>query len=170
MSAPGSGTRHTDLPWWVGRGELVLAAILTLLGVVLVVGNLTMDVVGDGGLLGPQGFGWIVAVLSFGVAAQMTLAALRKPREERMTQAAVEATNWTALLTCLGGVVGFAAFLDLLGWLLASTLLFAAVSTGLGARPVLRNVAIGFILASVLQLLFGGVLGLNLPAGVIGAL
>lgn len=169
MSTPQTRPGRDELPWWSGRGELVLAGLLAGLGVVLVVGNLTMQVVGDGGLLGPQGFGWIVAVLSFAVAAQMTYSALTKPREERVTQAAAEATNWTALLTCLGGLLVFTAFLDLLGWLLASTILFAAVSTGLGSRPVLRNVAIGFILASVLQLLFGGVLGLDLPAGVIGA-
>lgn len=169
MSARETRPRDGELPWWSGRGELVLAALLVALGVVLVVGNLTMQVVGDGGLLGPQGFGWIVAVLSFAVAGQITYGASTKPHEERVTQSAAEATNWPALLTCLGGLLVFTAFLDLLGWLLASTILFSAVSTGLGARPVLRNVAIGFILASVLQLLFGGVLGLNLPAGVIGA-
>ncbi len=168
MSAPERPSATGSAPWWAGRGELVVAGLLALLGVVLVVGNLTMRVVGEGGLLGPQGFGWFVAVLSFGVAGWMTFGAVRKSEDERAAQAADESTNQVALLTCLGGLVGFTALLDVLGWILASTGLFAAVATGLGGRPVLRNVAIGFILASTLQILFSGVLGLNLPAGVLG--
>lgn len=168
MSAPDATPTTGSGAWWSGRGELVVAALLLLLGVVLVVGNLTMRVVGEGGVLGPQGFGWFVAALSFGVAGWMTLGALRKSESERAAQAADESTNQVALLTCLGGLIGFTALLDVLGWILAATGLFAAVATGLGGRPVLRNVAIGFILASTLQILFSGVLGLNLPAGVLG--
>lgn len=168
MSAPEQAPPTRPTGWWVGRGELVVAALLALLGTVLVVGNLTMRVVGDGGVLGPQGFGWFVAVLSFGVAGWMTLGSVRKTDAERAAQAADETTNQVALLTCLGGLVGFTALLDVLGWIIAATGLFGAVATGLGGRPVLRNVAIGFILASTLQILFSGVLGLNLPAGVLG--
>lgn len=174
MSAPDAS--HTPpraaLGPLAGRGELVIAAVLVVLGVVLVWGNLTMDVVGDGGLLGPQGFGWLVAVLSFVAAALIAGGAVRRPARERAEIVAdpTQEANLPALLGVLGGLVAFTALLDVLGWLIASTLLFFAVSTALGSRPLLRNAVFGFVMAAVLQLLFSAALGLALPSGILGGL
>jgi putative tricarboxylic transport membrane protein len=158
------------MPWRTGRGELVIAAVLALVGAVLVVGNLTMDVVGDGGLLGPQGFGWLVAVVAFAVAVSITVSVLRRDPAERRRAAAEEAANLPALLTCIAGLLAFTALLEPVGWLVMATALFTAVALALGARPVIRVVAIGFVLVGTIQIVFSGVLGLNLPAGVLGGL
>lgn len=154
--------------WWSGRGELIVAALLILLAAVLIYGNLTMNVVGEGGLLGPQGFGWLVAALCVAVAIALTLGAFRKPEDERRVAAAeAKDANWGAMSSAFVGLLAFTALLEFLGWLIAATLLFGIVATALGNRRVLWNLLIGFILAGVIQIVFGGVLGLALPAGIL---
>lgn len=167
MSAPAAATpRRTALS---GRGELVIAGLLLALAAVLVYGNLTMDVVGDGGLLGPQGFGWLVATLAVVVALGLVRSALAKPAAARAEAAAVSAdTNWQAVLTVFGGLIAFTALIETVGWLVMATVMFATVATGLGNRNILRNVTVGFILASIVQITFSGLLGLALPSGILG--
>ncbi|MBR7744046.1 tripartite tricarboxylate transporter TctB family protein [Phycicoccus sp. BSK3Z-2] len=161
-----------NLPVTAGRGDLVVAALLAVVGVVLVVGNLTMDVVGEDGtsVLGPAGFGWLVAALALGTSVAIAARAVRRPAAERAQEAAdpTREMNVPAFLGALGGLVGFAVLLQPLGWLLSATGLFFAVSSALGSRPLLRNAAVGFAMACVLQLLFGAALGLALPSGVLG--
>lgn len=149
-----------------GRGELVLALMLLVVAGILLVGNLTMNVIGDGGLFGPTAFPWIIITIALVLAALLVRAGLTKPEETRRADAAAEVdTNWTAFVIVLGALVGFTLLLDVLGWLLSATLLFAAVAEALGNRHHVRNLAIGFILASVVQIVFSGVLDLALPAG-----
>lgn len=170
MSAPtaaGEATRRTTP--LAGRGEVVVAGLLLVLAGVLVHGNLTMDVVGDGGLLGPQGAGWLVAVLAVLVALGLVRSALTKPAPAREAAAAVSAdTNWRAVLTVFGGLLAFTALIESVGWLIMATVMFATVATGLGNRNLLRTVTVGFILASVVQITFSGMLGLALPSGLLG--
>lgn len=173
MSERPIGEQTTDAEeaprgWWAGRGELVVAALLIALALVLVYGNLTMNVVGEGGLLGPQGFGWLVAAICVAVAATLTVGAFRKPEDVRRVAAAeAKDTNWGAMLSAFAGLLAFTALLEFLGWLIAATLLFGMVATALGNRRVLWNLLVGFILAGVIQIVFGGVLGLALPAGLL---
>lgn len=167
MSAPvAAAPRRTVLS---GRGELVLALLLLALAGVLLHGNLTMDVVGDGGLLGPQGFAWLVMGIATVVALLLVRAAFAKPAEQRDREATASAdTNWRAVVTTFGGLAAFTALLETVGWLVMATVLFATVATGLGNRNLLRSVTVGFILASVVQITFSGMLGLALPSGFLG--
>ncbi|XKK39711.1 hypothetical protein HFP72_02150 [Nocardiopsis sp. ARC36] len=41
--------------FWDGRGELVIGGLLLAMAGTLAAGNAGMDVIGDGGLLGPRG-------------------------------------------------------------------------------------------------------------------
>ncbi|MDT9591557.1 tripartite tricarboxylate transporter TctB family protein [Nocardioides zeae] len=163
---PAAPARRTVLS---GRGELVVALLLLGVAGVLVYGNLTMDVVGDGGLLGPQGFAWLVAGLCAVLAALLARSAFAKPEPARTRDHATSAdTNWRAVATTFGGMIAFTALLDVVGWLIMATALFATVATGLGNRNILRNVTVGFILASIVQITFSGMLGLALPSGILG--
>ncbi|MEE2046829.1 tripartite tricarboxylate transporter TctB family protein, partial [Nocardiopsis tropica] len=60
--------------------------------------------------------------------------------------------------------------IDIVGWLLMATLMFTAVATGLGNRNLLRSLTVGFVMAATVQIVFSGMLGLNLPSGVLGGL
>ncbi|ANY05269.1 tripartite tricarboxylate transporter TctB family protein [Pseudonocardia sp. HH130630-07] len=201
-------------PAHLSRGALVVPAILAALGVFLVYGTLTMEVVGDGGLFGPTTMPWIVAVLCFVVAAGLTFDILR-PRPEYDGPAAAPAAtvgagapmaageaasgsgdgttvadpasagspadaeapadapaedgvNAVAVLTAVGGLAAFIVVLPWLGWILSATGLFTAVAAALGNRRWLPVVLAGLALASAIQVVFSGLLGISLPAGFVG--
>lgn len=188
-------------PAHLSRGALVVPAILVVLGIFLLYGTVTMDVVGDGGLFGPTTMPWIVAVLCFVVAAGLAFDILRphpeydaaaREREPAVVAAgepgdtAVEpatdgtsgpaddsgtpadGVNTTAVLTAVGGVAAFIAVLPWLGWILSATGLFTALAAALGNRRWLPVVLAGLALASAIQVVFSGLLGISLPAGFVG--
>jgi putative tricarboxylic transport membrane protein len=64
-----------------------------------------------------------------------------------------------------GGLGLHMAVIGVVGFTLAATLLFAMVARGFGSRRLVRNAAIGFVLAACIFLLFTRVLNLQLPAG-----
>ncbi|MFY7065748.1 tripartite tricarboxylate transporter TctB family protein [Nocardiopsis changdeensis] len=167
---PGDREPARPLSFWEGRGELLIGAVLLLMAAVLALGNLGMDVIGDGGLLGPQGFGWFVAALAAVVGALLVASTLRRTPERRRALAEQEGTNWRAVGLVLTGVIAFSALIDIVGWLVMATLMFATVATGLGNRNLLRNLTVGFVMAATVQIVFSGMLGLNLPSGLLGGL
>lgn len=171
-------------PAHLTRSALVIPAVLLVLGVLMVIGILTMDVVGDGGVFGPTAMPWAVAVLCFVIGAALTADILRPrpgyepalgPRPRPGTDlppdedaAAAEDVDGRAVATAVGGVVVFIVLLSWLGWILSATLLFTAVAVALGNRRYLTIVLSGLALASVIQIVFSGLLGISLPAGFVG--
>ncbi|BBG01077.1 MULTISPECIES: tripartite tricarboxylate transporter TctB family protein [Pseudonocardia] len=167
-------------PAHLSRGALVVPAILAGLGIFLVYGTVTMEVVGDGGLFGPTTMPWIVAVLCFVVAALLAFDILR-PRPEYDSPAeapaessagdepgAPEGVNVPAVLTAVGGVAGFIVVLPFLGWILSATGLFTAVAVALGNRRWPSILLGGLAVSSAVQVVFSGLLGISLPSGFVG--
>jgi putative tricarboxylic transport membrane protein len=163
-------------------GALVIPAVVLVVGVALVIGNVTMEVRGDGeGIVGPQGFGWLVAGLCFAIAVLMTLQILRPPApvsadpgdeaDEILDHEpdAPARSNWRSIGIVVGGVVLFIVALEPVGWLISATLMFAIVAFGLGARNHVASLLGGLGMAAAIQLVFSGLLGIHVPAGILGA-
>ncbi|ADB73121.1 hypothetical protein Gobs01_02647 [Geodermatophilus obscurus DSM 43160] len=176
--------RRRPRPAHLSKGALVVPAVLVALGIFLVTGTATMDVVGEGGLFGPTVMPWAVAAICFVVAVFLAVDILR-PRPEydpafgAGSRAAADSSdgsdeigpdtvNAAAVGTAIGGVVVFIAVLPWLGWILSATLLFAAVAIALGNRKFVTCLLAGLALASVIQIVFSGLLGISLPAGFVG--
>lgn len=162
-------------------GALVIPGVLVVLGTLLVTGIVTMKEAGDGGLFGPKAFPWLVAALCYVVAALMTVHILRPPAPEPSADPGDEAdtildheppqatvSNWRSLGIVIGGVVLFVVMLEPVGWLISATLLFAIVSFGLGARNHVVGLLAGLGMASAVQLVFSGFLGIHIPPGILG--
>jgi putative tricarboxylic transport membrane protein len=77
---------------------------------------------------------------------------------------AVRNTDWRAVALVSGVFLGFAAFVQPLGWI-AATLLFFGVAASLGARPWLRVLAVAVVMAFATYLVFVRGLGVPLPNG-----
>lgn len=165
----------------VDLGGLVIPLVLAAIGTFLLVGNLTMDVAGEGGLFGPKAFPWIVLVLCYAVAALMAIEVLRPrpvavssdPGDEADTILDHEAvdtgvSNWRSVGIVIGGVLLFAVALEPIGWLIAGTALFAIVAFGLGARSPLGSFLGGLGMTAAIQVLFSGFLGIHIPPGILG--
>ncbi len=74
-------------------------------------------------------------------------------------------SDWRALLTVLGSLVAFIVLLRPAGWILAAAVLFYGVAYALGSRRPVFDLSIALVMSSIIQLIFGTLLGLNLPAG-----
>lgn len=79
-------------------------------------------------------------------------------------------SDWKAMLTVLGSLVAFTVLLRPVGWILAAALLFWGVAWALGSRRPIFDISVALVMSSVIQLLFGTVLGIGLPAGFVEGL
>lgn len=212
--APSPGPLH----WLRRRQELLMALLLAVLGIMLLVGSSTMNVLGDS-LPGPTFVPIIVGVLVLLAALGLTVDVLRNPELRRdpedeafggdfsadmlhdisglaepgspgapraVTGAvdseevarALEAADRKADgapspksssdLKTLGvtilAMVAFVTILPYAGWVLSGAALFWCVARLLGSRRPLLDIGIALLVSSVVQLIFGGLLGLSLPA------
>lgn len=197
------------------RKELVMAAILLIVGLVLLIGAQTMTVLGDS-VPGPQFVPVIVGVALVVVAVVLAIEVLRHPEEERVlpdegreisrdllqdlsdtetaefravgvadpvdadapatTVEAEEAADAAAadakpvasdLRTTgyvLASLVGFVVILPWAGWVISGAALFWCVARALGSRRTWMDVGVALLISSLIQLVFGGLLGLSLPS------
>ena len=100
------------------------------------------------------------------------------PRASRCSRS--ETWSWACAATCrraraairkaivliLGGLAALIAIIGFGGgFILATTILFAMTAAAFGRRAFLADLAIGFVLAVVIYLMFDKLLTLSLPAG-----
>lgn len=63
----------------------------------------------------------------------------------------------------LATLVGFVLILPWAGWVLSGAALFWGIARALGSRRTWTDVGVALLISSIIQLLFGGLLGLSLP-------
>lgn len=93
-----------------------------------------------------------------------------EPPKGREPWPAAGFSDWKAMLTVLGSLVAFVVLLRPVGWILAAGLLFWGVSWALGSRRPIFDISLALVFSSVIQILFGTVLGIGLPAGFVEGL
>lgn len=110
--------------------------------------------------LGPKAAPIVVASSLAFLALGNLYLALRGALPER------EASDPKAILLILGGLAALIASVGLGGGFIPGTaLLFAATAAAFGRRALLADLAIGFVVAVVVYLIFVKFLGLSLPTG-----
>lgn len=117
--------------------------------------------------VGPSVFAWFVAGFLLILGVLLLIAAFRggwaADQEGTLTEWA--SLGWVAL-----GLLLNVALIEWIGFILSSTLLFAFVARGFGSRQLLRDAAIGFVLAFVSYVGFDRVLGYKIGSGLIESL
>lgn len=176
---------------------IVTAAILAGLLIFLLAGIFTMEIPSGATSPGPLVFPIIVAVLTgvllvaqlvavflpvkasmkgdMSPAARDELAteddegAPGADGEEQPDEAAGtdDPINAKAVIGAVGCVAVFVLILQPLGWLISAALLFVGIGFAMGERKLPSLLAAGLAISSVVQLGFGGGLGLTLPAGIL---
>lgn len=161
--------------FWVGRSGLVMCGILVAIGIFVIMGIYDMDVPPDADtLFGPKAFPWIAAVACFIVAAFLALDIVRHPDvpesmlDENGHLLPGTASNWTSTAITTGSFILFAVLLVPVGWIISAAIAFWGITVGLGSKKYVFNLMIGIAVSSIMQLVFGGLLGLNLPPGIFG--
>lgn len=63
----------------------------------------------------------------------------------------------------LATLIGFVLVLPWAGWVLSGAALFWCIARALGSRSTWMDVGVALLISSIIQLIFGGLLGLSLP-------
>ncbi len=155
--------------FWHGRSTLVMPAILGAFSLFLLVGSALIDP-GESEFPGPRFVPLIVGGAGLVLAILLAIEAVRTPEpvDDPTPGRYRTYSDFAALAWVAGGFLAFALLLPYLGWILAGALAFWCTTRGFGsARPVF-DVLVALFLSSVVYLIFGVALGLNLPSGILG--
>lgn len=153
-----------------GRSELGLAALLLALGAFVLVETGRIEVPANANAIGPRFFPTLVGGLLCLVAVWLAVDVLRGGHGEMEAAEDIDlsrTSDWRTLTLLSVVFLGHAALLELLGFAVAGSLLFFGVGAVLGSRRWARDAAISVVLATGVYLLFGRVLGVGLPAGLL---
>ena len=149
-------------------GELVLALATTALGAYVLVAAGSITVPGSTNTLGPRAFPYLVGgmLVAAGVVLTVLILSGRAGEEEGGEDVdPTVRTDWLTVVLLVVALVVHVFAINVVGWPFAAALLFAGAAVILGARPWWRAALIGLVLGLVIQVIFGGLLGLSLPAG-----
>jgi putative tricarboxylic transport membrane protein len=138
---------------------LVIAGLLAALAILIAwdTSNLTLTSVYG---VGPKAMPIVVAVGLAILAAGNFINGMKGDFPAR------EEINNTAIVRILGGLAALIAVIGFGGgFIIATTLLFAMTAAAFGRKALHIDLAIGFVLATVVYLVFSKVLSLALPAG-----
>jgi putative tricarboxylic transport membrane protein len=143
----------------VDRAGIAIAAALAIVAIVLVVdaSRIQANVVYG---MGPQAMPILIAVGLGVLAVGNLINALRGG------DAAPEQMDFRPVLLILAGLALMISTIGLGGGFIpAMTMLFAATATAFGRRAIATDLAIGFVIATIIYLAFSKLLTLSLPAG-----
>lgn len=149
-------------------GELVLALATTALGAYVLVAAGSITVPGSTNTLGPRAFPYLVGgmLVAAGVVLTVLILSGRAGEEEGGEDVdPTVRTDWLTVVLLVVALVVHVFAINVVGWPFAAALLFAGAAVILGARPWWRAALVGLVLGLVIQVIFGGLLGLSLPAG-----
>lgn len=163
---------------------LTMPVIVAAFATYLLVGILTMRVPEGAAFPGPQFFPGIIAAGLYAFAVSLAVTAVREIRAmpDPLTAEllAAEAAGDEAppprpvrvdvrsLAWVLVSFFAFALLLDLLGWVIAATLLFWCIARGFGSPKPIQTLAVGATLSSLAYIGFDMLLGMSLPSGLLG--
>lgn len=176
MSAPGArgapghegGPTAAATPPRRRWGELVLAGVIAALGVYVLLAAGGITVPGSTNTLGPRAFPYLVGALLVAVGAALVVLVLtgRAGQEEGGEDVdPTVRTDWLSVALLVAALVVHVFAINVVGWPFAAAILFAGAAVVLGARPWWRAALAGLVLGLLVQVVFGGLLGLSLPPG-----
>lgn len=149
-------------------GQLAVAAGILALGALVLWGSYHLPTGGGYAQVGPGVVPRIVGAGLLALGALLVAEALRggfrglDEEEERRL-----GMDWPAFAWITAGILAYGLAVERLGFLVASTALFAMVARAFGSRRWLLNGAVGVLLAAAIFAVFNYGLGLTLPPGVL---
>ena len=138
---------------------LVIAAILAAIGAVIIWQTSLMRVPPIQARVGPTVFPYVIAAGLILLAVGTVISALRGSFPERTTD------DPRPLLWILGGLVAQLLLLSLVGFSIATGLLFAFTAKAFGRGPLWLTIPVGIVFAFVVWFIFSRGLQLSLPVG-----
>lgn len=151
-------------------GDLGMSLGVIALGIFFLVGAFDIGGLGGYSQIGPRFFPFLVAAGLLLCGALLLVQALRgkhAPAEESEDVDPEARVNWWPVALLGVALTVDILLIEIIGFVLSSTLLFWGAAFGFGSRRYLRDILIGLVLTSVVYLAFTRLLDLNLPAGIL---
>lgn len=149
-------------------GQAALAAGVTLLGALILWGSFYLPTGGGYAQVGPgvvpRAVGVAIVVIGAFLLREVFTGGFRGVDEEAELRLPVD---WVAFAWVSGGIIGYGALIEHLGFIFSSTILFVMVARGFNSRRWIVNVVTGVVLAVAVFSIFNYGLGLTLPAGIL---
>ena len=151
-------------------GELAMAVLLAVLGAYLVLDAGNISVPGSANTVGPRFFPYAVGALTVLTGLALAFRVLRGdrgPADESEDVDPEAGTSWRAVAVIAVAFLAHALLINVIGWPLAVTLMFAAVAWSLGAVGIVRPLLAGGITSVVVWIVFVKGLNVALPGGTV---
>jgi putative tricarboxylic transport membrane protein len=141
------------------RAALAVAAGLFLLAAVVAWDTSRITVIATYARVGPQTFPYVIALCLAGLGVWTVIEALRGDFPERERQ------EFTPVLWIVAGLLAQLALLRVVGFSLATGLMFGLVAFGMGYRKLWLAIPVGILVSLLVWLIFARGLALTLPSG-----
>lgn len=152
-----------------GRGELVFAGSLLLLGFFVLYDTIKMDVPEGVAIVSPRLFPYFVGtfliVVSAGLILNVLQGNLAVPEGTEPGDPFVPADFKTMSFVAVG-IAGHVILLEKLGYVVAAAFSFYLVAYAFGARRILKDIAIAIAFALISYFAFTKGLNIRLPQGI----
>jgi len=156
-----------------GKRGTRAAAVVILAGAAVILFD-AIGIAAEGGI-GPQQPGFFpmivgIGLVVFGLAFLATTTLW--PDRELLERAGEEhdGVQWATVWLSIAGLVAYSFLLTPLGYIIATCLFILALTWVAGSRKWVQNVAVALIFPVVVYFGFTELLGVRLPAGLLGAL
>ena len=151
-------------------GQVGVAAGVTVLGALVLVGSFFLPTGGGYAQVGPGVVPRVVGALIIIVGGFLLYEAYHGgfPGVDEEAESKLP-MDWVAFAWVSGGIIAYGLLVEHLGFIFASTVLFTMVARGFNSRRWGLNIATGLILGAAVFAMFNYGLGLTLPAGVLKA-
>jgi putative tricarboxylic transport membrane protein len=152
-----------------GKGELVFASSLFLLGLFVAWDTSRMDIPQGSSIVSPQTFPYMVAAFTSFVGLGLLIDVLRgrlgTPDGDEPGDPFVPANFKTMAIVAIA-IALHVILLDIAGYIIAATVCFFGVSFGFGSRKYLKDFLVSLVFALVVYFSFTKGLNINLPSGI----
>ncbi|SFO46514.1 putative tricarboxylic transport membrane protein [Geodermatophilus obscurus] len=163
-----AASRAPAPPAGISRGELAMVVLLGALGLYLLLDAANIAVPGSSNTIGPRFFPYLVGGVVLATALALGFRVLRGdrgPADESEDVDPDAPTSWPSVGIIVVAFLGHALLINVIGWPLAVTLMFALVAWALGARGVVRPLLAGGVLSVFVWIVFVKALNVALPGG-----
>jgi putative tricarboxylic transport membrane protein len=156
-----------DQPRGLAKGDLGIAIGVIVLG--LIAAWQTTEIPQSAyAAVGPRAFAWAASLMLIVMGLFLAKDAVRGGWSHETDD--FGEVDWPGGLWMLGGLLANVALIDVIGFILSSTVLFVLTARAFGSRQLVRDAGIGFALALVSYIGFDRVLGYKIGTGLIEGL
>ena len=172
LTPPALDEHKEEIPTgWARWSELLLAAALIVIGIVILIQTQDIRVVRAMSQVSPRAIPNLVGACLIAVGLWYALDIVRNPNilsgGEDDEDVDVDApTDWKVLGLIAVALAAFALLMKPAGFIIASAALFTISSTAMGSRKLPLNALIGLIVATIIYIGFDIWLGVRLPGGI----